>query len=103
VLEGATSNLFVVAGGEVRTPPLACGILPGIVRGWVLSACDRLGLRAREAEIPRRSLADAGEIFLTNSVQEVVPVAAVDDHPVPGQEIGLRLHDAYQEMVRHGG
>ena len=75
VLEGATSNLFVVSGGEIRTPPLARGILPGIVRAWVLSACDRLGLAFREVEITRRSLADADEIFLTNSVQEVVPLA----------------------------
>jgi len=102
-LEGATSNLFVVADGEIRTPPLACGILPGIVRAWVLSTSCLLGLEAREADIARASLADAREIFLTNSVQGVVPVATVDDHPVPDREIGLRLHEAYEEMARRGG
>ncbi|HEY2953974.1 MAG TPA: aminotransferase class IV [Candidatus Eisenbacteria bacterium] len=103
VLEGAVSNLFVVAGGEVRTPPLARGILPGIVRAWVLSACGSLGLAAREAAIPRADLEQADEMFLTNSVQEVVPVAAVEDRAVRGREIGLRLRDAYRRMVRHGG
>jgi branched-subunit amino acid aminotransferase/4-amino-4-deoxychorismate lyase len=99
VLEGATSSLFVVAGGEVLTPPLACGILPGIVRGWALEACARLGFRAREAEIQLRALERAEEVFVTNSVQEVVPVSAVGDHPVPSREIGLALRNAYRERV----
>ncbi len=102
VLEGATSNLFVVTGGEVRTPPLARGILPGIVRAWVLSACDRLGLAAREADIPRRTIVEADEVFLTNSVQEVVPVAAVEEHSIPGRQIGLKLRDAYRAGVARG-
>ena len=103
VLEGATSNLFVVAGGEVLTPPLARGILPGIVRAWVLSACGTLGLRAREAAIPRGALGEADEIFLTNSVQEVVPVSVVEERAVPRREIGLMLRDAYRERVTRGG
>ena len=103
VLEGATSNLFVVARGEVLTPPLACGILPGIVRAWALAACGRLGLRAREAEISRAALAEADEVFLTNSVQEVVPVSVVEDRAIPGREVGLRLRDAYREHVTRGG
>ena len=103
VLEGATSNLFVVVEGEVRTPPLARGILPGIVRAWVLAACARLGIAAREAVVPRRALRESDEIFLTNSVQEVAPVSAVEDHPVPGRAIGLALEEAYRERVARGG
>jgi branched-subunit amino acid aminotransferase/4-amino-4-deoxychorismate lyase len=103
VLEGATSNLFMVAGGEVITPPLVSGILPGVVRAWVLAACDRLGIPAREAMIPWVSLAGAEEVFLTNSVQEVVPVAIVDERTVPDREIGTRLRDAYRDRQRRGG
>ena len=99
LLEGAVSNLFVVVRGEVRTPPLACGILPGIVRAWVLSACTTMGIAAREAPVHRRDLVDAAEVFLTNSVQEVVPVAVVEDHPVPGRAIGERLAAAYRERT----
>lgn len=103
VLEGATSNLFVVAGGEVLTPPVARGILPGIVRAWVLTACGRLGLRARETAIPRDTLGKADEVFLTNSVQEIVPVSVVEDDCVPRREAGLLLRNAYRERVMHGG
>jgi branched-subunit amino acid aminotransferase/4-amino-4-deoxychorismate lyase len=97
VLEGATSNLFVVARGTVLTPPLARGILPGIVRARVLAACGRLGIKCFETEISRRALEDADEVFLTNSVQEVVPVASVEDRPVPDTAFGSRLRDAYRE------
>ena len=99
VLEGATSNVFVIRSGEIRTPPLARGILPGIVRAWVLSAAGRLGIRAREADLPSGSLDAADEVFLTNSVQEIVPVAVVEDHPVPGRDIGMRLRDAYRARI----
>jgi branched-subunit amino acid aminotransferase/4-amino-4-deoxychorismate lyase len=99
VLEGATSNVFVVAAGEVRTPPLARGILPGIVRAWVLSNAGRLGIRAREADLTSGWLDAADEVFLTNSVQEIVPVGVVEDRPVPGRELGLRLRDAYRARI----
>ena len=103
VLEGAVSNLFVVAAGEVRTTPLALGVLPGIVRAWLMGACGRLGLAAREAEITRDALGAADEVFLTNSVQEVVPVSRVGDRPVPRRDIGLSLRSAYRERAARGG
>ncbi len=103
VLEAATSNVFVVAGGEVLTPPLARGILPGIVRRWVLGRCGRLGIPAREAVIRREALGEADEIFLTNSVQEVVPLVRMDDHTVPSRAIGLRLLAAYRSEVAAAG
>jgi branched-chain amino acid aminotransferase len=99
VLEGAVSNLFVVRGGEVLTPPLACGILPGIARATVLAICSSIGIRAREATIDRNQLFEADEVFLTNSVQEVVPLAMLEDRPLPEREIGRRLVEEYRATV----
>ena len=73
------------------------------MRAWVLSACGRLGLRAREAAIPRCALGGADEVFLTNSVQEVVPVSVVEERAIPRREVGLMLRDAYRERVTRGG
>uniref|UniRef100_A0A832I418 Aminodeoxychorismate lyase n=1 Tax=Eiseniibacteriota bacterium TaxID=2212470 RepID=A0A832I418_UNCEI len=103
LLEGATSNLFVVRRGEVLTPPLARGILPGIARAVVLELCAALGLPAREADLSRADLAAADEAFVTNSVQEVVPLATVDGAPLPGRVVGQRLLAAYRERVARGG
>ena len=43
VAEGASSNVFTVVGGEVRTPPLEVGILDGITRGqsWICASKTR--------------------------------------------------------------
>lgn len=36
VAEGATTNVFAVIDGVVVTPPVQCGLLPGVMRAFVL-------------------------------------------------------------------
>ena len=102
VYEGAVSNVFVVIAGEIRTPPLALGILPGIARRRVLELAGSLGLTAREAVIERVDLERADELFLTNSVQEVVPVARCGERALPSRALGERLREAYRALVARG-
>jgi len=99
VFEGAASNVFLVRGGEVVTPPLAQGILPGIVRARVLELCAAGGIPAREGELTREDLDRADEIFLTNSVQEVVPVGTCAGRDLPSRSIAERLRDAYRKLA----
>jgi branched-chain amino acid aminotransferase len=99
VLEGAASNVFVVREGEVLTPPLSRNVLPGITRALVLSLCAELGVRHRERPLDLVHVREAGEIFLTNSVQEVLPLATLDGRAVPGRALGERLRTAYRERV----
>jgi branched-subunit amino acid aminotransferase/4-amino-4-deoxychorismate lyase len=74
VLEGSTSNVFVVKGGEVFTPPLDGRILPGIARQRVL----QLLKTGRECAISAKQFAGADEVFVTNALLGVMPVSAVD-------------------------
>jgi branched-subunit amino acid aminotransferase/4-amino-4-deoxychorismate lyase len=99
VLEGAVSNVFAVRAGEVLTPPLAQGILPGITRKTVLSLCATLGIAAREAPLTVADLHAADEVFLTNSVQEVVPLASLEGRPIARGAMADRLLAAYREHV----
>jgi branched-subunit amino acid aminotransferase/4-amino-4-deoxychorismate lyase len=73
VLEGATSNVFVVKGGEVLTPPTDGRILPGIARSRVLQLLKNV----RECAVPAQLLPLADEVFVTNALLGVMPVAAV--------------------------
>lgn len=99
-LECACSNLFAVVGGTLVTPDTSENLLPGIARETVLECSNRLGilvsLRSLTAEIAER----AEEWFITNSVQEVVPVAQVGarSRPVPGP-VTARLMRAYRDLV----
>lgn len=99
VLEGAVSNVFAVTGGEVHTPPLAAGILPGITRAVVLRLCITAGIPTREQPITLTELRGADEIFLTNSVQEVVPVGVLEGRTLRAPEVGPRLLEAYRAEV----
>lgn len=100
LLEGAASNLFVVrSGGEVVTPPLSADVLPGVTRALVLELCAELHIPVREAPVPLEMLRWAEEVFVTNSVQEVLPLRQVATRDLPGRELGARLIVAYRERV----
>lgn len=72
--EGSGTNVFYVVGGELRTPSLATGCLPGITRALVLE-----WVGAREVEEPLGVLEEAEEVFLTSSTREVQAVASCDE------------------------
>lgn len=82
VTEGASSNLFVVAGGQLLTPPLSAGILEGITRHKVCKLAQRAGFPVTERPIARDELSEADEIFLTSTLREILPVQRVDDQTV---------------------
>jgi 4-amino-4-deoxychorismate lyase len=75
--EGIVSNVFFIRGGTLCTPSLETGALPGITRGLVLKLAERAGLKTEEGLYRAEDLDDADEIFLTNSVQEIVPVSRI--------------------------
>ncbi len=79
--EGATSNLFLVHGGTLLTPPLSSGCLPGVTRSLILDLCPQLGLTCVEKPLAQADLTSAEEIFLTNSLRGILPVARADKLP----------------------
>jgi branched-subunit amino acid aminotransferase/4-amino-4-deoxychorismate lyase len=99
VVEGAISNVFWVSGGTLATPAAASGPLPGIVREKVLALARAEGLAVEERALPRAALADAGEVFLTNSLVGIRPVARLEGRglPAPGP-VTLRLQAAWRRV-----
>jgi branched-chain amino acid aminotransferase len=76
--EGTGSNVFLVMGGELVTPPLSAGCLAGVTRGLVLE-----WFGGTERDVPMSALASASEAFLTSTTREVQPVRAVDGMELP--------------------
>jgi len=71
--EGTGSNVFLVQGGELITPPLSSGCLAGITRALVLE-----WVGGEERDVPLSALASADEAFLTSTTRDVQPIRAVD-------------------------
>ncbi|PKM45576.1 MAG: D-amino acid aminotransferase [Gammaproteobacteria bacterium HGW-Gammaproteobacteria-1] len=106
--EGAASNLFIVSGGTVLTPPKSNLLLPGITRDLVVELCQAHGIPCCEADISADELRSADEVWISSSTREVVPITRLDDAPVgdgkPGplwQQVSA-LYSAYKQDFRAG-
>jgi len=84
VTEGASSNIFLVFGKEVISPPQSNKILSGITRNYIISLLERLGLNFTEKIVKIDDLFEADEVWLTSSTREVQPVSEID-----GKELTL--------------
>jgi branched-chain amino acid aminotransferase len=76
--EGTGSNIFVVLGDEIVTPPLSSGCLAGVTRALVLE-----WVGGEERDLPITVLRDADEIFLTSATRDVQGVQRVDHRDLP--------------------
>ncbi|RJE83603.1 4-amino-4-deoxychorismate lyase [Paenibacillus sp. 1011MAR3C5] len=72
--EGIVSNLFFLRGRIVRTPAIDTGILPGITRQRVLELAADAGYEVEEGRYRWEELVEADEIWMTNSIQELIPI-----------------------------
>lgn len=101
VAEGASANVFLVEKGALVTPPLSAGILPGVTRAVVLEIARANDIEAREETVTVPRLMRADEAFITSTLKEVMPVAAIDGARVGGGRPGpvtrrvLELFRAY--------
>ncbi len=100
--EGPGSNVFVVRGDRLITPPVT-SVLPGVTRGTVLDLAAMVGLRAAEEDIDLYSAYNADEIFITSTSLCVCPVMSINgvgprSGKVPGPQT-RRLQNAFSELV----
>jgi branched-subunit amino acid aminotransferase/4-amino-4-deoxychorismate lyase len=71
VCEGARTNIFVVRDGALLTPPVSCGLLPGVLRANLLAQGQ-----AREKILRREDL--RGEFFIGNSLRGLFRARLMD-------------------------
>ncbi len=104
VSEGSGENLFIVKNGEIITPPLYNGILPGITRDTAIELARReLGLTVTERSIGRAELYLADELFLTGTAAHITPVGELDVRKIGNGGVGpvsKQLQDLYFNVIR---
>ncbi|MEW5991304.1 MAG: aminotransferase class IV [Chloroflexota bacterium] len=101
--EATSANVFLVRGHELATPDLACAILPGTTRSWILGWASGAGLRPVESWLTTRDLAEADEAFLCSSVAGILPVTRFEGRPIgtgrPGP-VTLRARTEREAFIR---
>lgn len=95
LLEGATSNLFALIGNQLVTPPLGTLVLKGIMRQQVLAIAAELQLSWREHPLPLSEAVNADEVFICNSLIDIVPVSRIDQQQI---NTGQRWRELYKKI-----
>lgn len=115
---GSISNVFIVKNGALITPPTneelrdeavkaatpypKSNVLPGITRGAIIDAAHSANIPVNFAGISVNDLLEADEVFLTNSIMQVMPVCRIERKVIgadkPG-EMTLKLTASYRAMV----
>ena len=106
ISEATSANVFVVRGGELATPSLACAILPGTTRDWILRWGAAAGLDVGEGLLTTRDLHEADEAFLSSSVAGILPVTRFAGEPIGEGRPGswtLRARSDREAFIRSGG
>lgn len=78
ISEGSLSNIFIVKDDTVYTPCIESGILDGIMRKFVIKILEDLDIEIIEKQISLEELENADEIFLSNSLMNIMPVSTLD-------------------------
>ncbi len=103
VCEGVAENIFMVKNGQIVTPPICTGALPGITRGVAVELAKKLGYPAVERNITPNELFNADEVFFTGTAAEIIPVREINKRVIgngkPGP-ITRRLMEDYNKLTR---
>jgi len=103
VTECTVSNFFIVKNNTVFTPPTEANILPGITRKVVLELCKENNIPVQEEAFgTEKVFAAADEVFITNSLMEIMPVSKIGSQRIgDSASYGITrfLSDKYKELV----
>ncbi|MBI5389169.1 aminotransferase class IV [Candidatus Woesearchaeota archaeon] len=100
VTEGTITNLFIVKDKAIFTPKNH--VLLGITRETVLSLAKRMqpAIKVMECDIRKTEFYGADEVFLTNSLMEIVPVVKVDGVAVGKGSVGKITKELMETFKR---
>jgi len=99
--EASASNVFVVKGGVILSPPKSNLILPGITFDVIAELARGAALPFEYRDVSRDEVFSADEVWVTSSSKEVLAVVTLDGKPVgdgrPGP-VFRKMHALYQDF-----
>jgi len=100
IVEASAANLVGVRDGQVLSPGVAHGALPGITREVILDLAKLRGMSVVEKGFDAADLQTLDELFATSSIRELAPIVSVDGLPVGRGEPGPETRTFAREFRR---
>lgn len=100
VTEGATSNLFIVKQGVLKTPAVNNSVLEGITRRVVLEIARDHKIPIEKGLLTAEDVLTADEVFITNSGIDIVPVVRVDNTSIGNKKPGILTRFLLDEFLK---
>lgn len=76
---GTSSNVFLVAGGSLRTPAVTHAGISGVMRRVILQQARENGIEASEGPVTRQDFLEADEVFVSNALIGIRPVRQLEE------------------------
>ncbi len=98
--EASSSNVWVVRGGALLSPPRDAKILEGIRMGLLEELANAVGLPFRIEPVAEADVRSADELLLTSASKEVLAIVELDGQPIGSGKPGPVFHQllaAYQD------
>ncbi|HMB95988.1 MAG TPA: aminotransferase class IV [Tepidisphaeraceae bacterium] len=113
---GSISNVFVVKAGKLLTPPTPqemlepavrdatpypkSAVLPGITRAAIIELAREAKIEINPTAIDVNLLLDADEIFLSNSIMQIMPVCRIERRAIGNDQPGPITLDLSQRLTK---
>lgn len=98
VCEGSLSNIFIVKDGIIFTPKVNSGLLPGVVREYVIKNHHVI-----EKEIILDEVMNADEIFITNSLLGIMGVSKFENRILTENKMTIKIREEYEAQIEKLG
>ena len=94
ICEGTASNIFFVYDGQIYTPPVESGLLPGILRRFIIEQYP-----VKEQILRKEDVLHMQECFITNSLMGVMPVHTLEQKTYPLGPMTQACIEAYHSFI----
>lgn len=94
VCEGSFSNIFIVKNDIIFTPEVSSGLIPGVVRNYIIKNYDVI-----EKEIRLDDIINADEIFITNSLLGIMGVSKFENRILTENKITIKIRKEYESQI----
>ncbi|KJS21550.1 MAG: hypothetical protein VR72_09980 [Clostridiaceae bacterium BRH_c20a] len=104
IIEGSSTNIFIVENNQIYTYPANSHILGGITRKHIISLAESINIKVNQIPFTVEQLYHANEVFLTGTYIEVLPVTKVNSEIINNGLVGpitKKLNEEYKKWINN--